>query len=83
MVFSSRRSTRSRGGTLAGEGVPSITGASMVLGDRGGDGGGPSSALGTLEPLEEVLGRPVLDPWYRSGERFPSIPTNPQPPPVD
>uniref|UniRef100_A0A2N9GZG4 Aminotransferase-like plant mobile domain-containing protein n=1 Tax=Fagus sylvatica TaxID=28930 RepID=A0A2N9GZG4_FAGSY len=35
----------------------------MVLGDRGGDGGGPSSALGTLEPLEEVLGQPVLDPW--------------------
>ncbi len=30
-----------------------------------------------------MLGRPMLDPWYRSKERFPSILGNPQPPPTD
>ncbi len=29
------------------------------------------------------MGRPTIDPWYRSGERFPSIPASLQPPPAD
>ncbi len=28
------------------------------------------------DPLEEVLSRRTLDPWYESGSLFPSIPAN-------
>ena len=83
MSSSSQRSIRNRGGTLVGEGDPPITGAPAVPRDRGDDGGGSSSGSGSPEPLEEVLGHPMVDLWYRSGERFPSILGNPQPPPVD
>ena len=83
MTSSSRRSARNRGGTLANEGDPSITGTPTAPRDRGDDDGGSSSASGSLEPLEEVLGWPMVDPWYRSGEWFPSISANLQPPLVD
>uniref|UniRef100_A0A2N9H6V3 Aminotransferase-like plant mobile domain-containing protein n=1 Tax=Fagus sylvatica TaxID=28930 RepID=A0A2N9H6V3_FAGSY len=80
MAFSK---ARNRSGTLAGEGDPPITGAPAVPRDRGDDSGDSSSGSGSPEPLEEVLGRPMVDPWYRSREWFPSVPANPQPPPVD
>ena len=83
MASSLRRSMRKRGGTLAGEGDPLIIGALVVPRDRGDDGNGSSSGSESLEPLEEVLGRPMVDPWYRSSERFPSVLANPQLPPVD
>ena len=68
---------RTRGGNLAGEGDPPITGTPMALRDRGDDDGGSSSTSGSPEPLKEVLGQHMVNPWYRSGERFPSIPVNP------
>ena len=83
MAFSSRRPARGHKGTLTGEGDPPTTGAPSEPADRGGNSGGPSSAPMALEPLEEVLGRPMLDLWYRSGGWFPSVPKNPQPPPTD
>ncbi len=83
MASSLRRLVRKRGGTLAGEGDPPIIGAPAVPRDRGDDGSGSSSGSESLEPLKEVLGRPMVDPWYRSSERFPSVPANPQLPPID
>uniref|UniRef100_A0A2N9G5S4 Aminotransferase-like plant mobile domain-containing protein n=1 Tax=Fagus sylvatica TaxID=28930 RepID=A0A2N9G5S4_FAGSY len=66
MASSLRRSTRNHGGTLANEGDLPITGEPKAPGGRGDDGSGSSSALGSLEPFEEVLGRPIVDPWYKS-----------------
>ena len=83
MAYSSWRSARNRGGTLAGEGDPPITSAQAALRDRGDDDSNSNSGSGSPKPLDEVLGQPMVDLWYRSGERFPSIPANPQLPPVD
>ena len=83
MASSSRRSARRRRGTLAGEGDPPITGKATAPGGRGDNSGNSSSDSESPEPFEEVLGRHTVDPWYRSNERFPSIPTNPPPSPVD
>ena len=58
---------------------PPVTGEAAVPEDRenSGDDGSSSSGSGPPESLEEVLSRPTVDPWYRSSERFPSIPTDP------
>jgi hypothetical protein len=32
--------------------------------------------LAGLDPLEKLLARPTLNPWYESGSLFPSIPTD-------
>ena len=83
MASSSRRSTKGRGGTFSGKGGPSV--ASEAAARRGSEDNSDSSGsgLGSPEPLEDILGRPTINPWYRSGERFPSVPTNLQPPPAD
>uniref|UniRef100_A0A2N9EV39 Aminotransferase-like plant mobile domain-containing protein n=1 Tax=Fagus sylvatica TaxID=28930 RepID=A0A2N9EV39_FAGSY len=83
MVSSSRRSTRGRGRTFSGEGSPSVVGETAA--PRGSRDNGDSSNSGSAAPesLEEVLVRPIIDPWYRSGERFPSVPVDPQSPPAD
>jgi hypothetical protein len=83
MASSSKKSTKGRGGTFSGKGGPSVAG--KVAAPRGSkDNGGSSSfGLGSPEPLGDILGRPTIDPWYRNGERFPSIPANLQPPPAD
>ncbi len=83
MTSSSRRSTRGRGGTFSDEGGPLVVGEAAVLRGLGDNDDSSSSGLGSPESLEVVLGRPTIDPWYRSGERFPSVPMNLQPPPVD
>ncbi len=83
MAFSSRRSARRHRGTLAGEGDLPVTGEATTPGGRGDNGGNSSSCSESLEPLEEVLGRHTIDPWHKSSERFPSVPANPPPPPVD
>uniref|UniRef100_A0A2N9ED66 Aminotransferase-like plant mobile domain-containing protein n=1 Tax=Fagus sylvatica TaxID=28930 RepID=A0A2N9ED66_FAGSY len=83
MASSSSRSTRGRGETSSGEGGPSVAGKAMVPRDSGDNGGSSSSDLGSLEPLGDILGRPTVDPWYRSGERFPSVPVSLQPPSAD
>jgi hypothetical protein len=83
MAFSSRRSARRHRGTLAGEGDLPVTDEATTPGGRGDNGGNSSSCSESLEPLEEVLGRHTIDPWHKSSERFPSVPANPPPPPVD
>ena len=76
MTSSSKRSTRGRGGTFSGEGGLSVTGEAMVPRGSEDSGNSSSSGSGSPESLEEVLGRPTVDPWYRSGERFPSVPAS-------
>uniref|UniRef100_A0A2N9G9C9 Aminotransferase-like plant mobile domain-containing protein n=1 Tax=Fagus sylvatica TaxID=28930 RepID=A0A2N9G9C9_FAGSY len=83
MASSSKRSTRGRGGTFFGKGGPSVVGEAAA--PRGSKDNSNSSGfgLGSPEPLGDILGRPTIDPWYRSGERFPSVPASLQPPSVD
>ena len=74
-----------RRGTLSGERDPPVIGEAAVPEDRENSGDGGSSSFGS-EPIghiEEVLGRPTVDPWYRSSERFPSVPADPQPLPMN
>ena len=83
MASSSRRSAKGHGGTFSDEGGPPVTGGAAA--PRGLEDNGDSSSSGSRSPesLEKVLGRPTVDPWYRSGERFPSVSVNPQPPPAN
>jgi hypothetical protein len=83
MASSSRKSTKGRVGTFSGKGGHFV--ASKVAAPRGsGDNSDSSSSgLGSPEPLGDILGRPTIDPWYRSGERFASIPASLQPPLAD
>ena len=83
MDSSSKRPTRGRGGTFSGEGGPSVAGGSAAPKGSEDNGGSFGSDLGSPEPLGDILGRPTIHPWYRSGERFPSIPASLQPPPAD
>ena len=82
MASSSKRSRRGRGGTFSGEGGPSTAGGTVARGSEG-NSGSSDSVLGSLEPHGDILGRPTMDPWYRSSERFPSVLASLQPPPVD
>ena len=82
MAFSSRRPTRGRWGTSSGKGGPSVAGGMAARGLED-NSGSFDSVLGSPEPLRDILGRPTIDPWYRSGERFPSVPASLQPPPAD
>ncbi len=74
---------RGCGGTFSGEGGPPVGAEAAAPRGLGDNGDSSSSSSGSPESLEEVLGRPTIDPWYRSGERFPSVPVNLQPPPAD
>ena len=82
MATSSKRTRRGRGGTFSGEGGSSVAGgAAARVSEDNSDSS--SSGLRSPEPLGDILGRPIVDPWYRSGERFPSVPASLQPPPAD
>uniref|UniRef100_A0A2N9I2V0 Aminotransferase-like plant mobile domain-containing protein n=1 Tax=Fagus sylvatica TaxID=28930 RepID=A0A2N9I2V0_FAGSY len=59
-----------------------LVGARVPRGSEDGSSGS-DSVLGSPEPHGDVLGRPTVDPWYRSSERFPSVPASLQPPPAD
>jgi hypothetical protein len=83
MAFSSRRSTKGRGGTFFGKRGPPVTGEAAAPRGLGDNDDSSNSGSRLPKSLEEVLGRPTVDPWYRSDERFPSVPVNPQPPPAD
>ena len=50
----------------------------MVASEEEGSGTQSDSdtTLAGLEPLEELLARPTLNPWYKSGSLFPSIPAD-------
>ena len=71
------------GRAFSGEKGPPVTGEAVAPGDLGDNGDSFSSGSRLPESLEEVLDRPTIDPWYRSVERFLSVPVNPQPPPSD
>jgi hypothetical protein len=77
MASSSKKPMKGRGGSSAGKG------GVRTPRDPEADGSSSESVLGSPEPHGDILGRPILDPWYRSSERFPSIPAGLQPPPAD
>uniref|UniRef100_A0A2N9EFT5 Aminotransferase-like plant mobile domain-containing protein n=1 Tax=Fagus sylvatica TaxID=28930 RepID=A0A2N9EFT5_FAGSY len=83
MVSSSKKPAKGRGGSSSGKGGPSIAGGARTPRDPGDNSSSSDSVLGSPESHGDVLGRPTVDPWYRSGERFPSVPTSLQPPPPD
>uniref|UniRef100_A0A2N9IMU7 Aminotransferase-like plant mobile domain-containing protein n=1 Tax=Fagus sylvatica TaxID=28930 RepID=A0A2N9IMU7_FAGSY len=72
---------KGRGGSSSGKG--GSPGGARVPRGSGDDSSGSDSILGSPEPHGDILGRPTVDPWYRSGERFPSVPASLQPPPPD
>uniref|UniRef100_A0A2N9H9H2 Aminotransferase-like plant mobile domain-containing protein n=1 Tax=Fagus sylvatica TaxID=28930 RepID=A0A2N9H9H2_FAGSY len=71
---------KGRGGSSSGKG--GSPGGARVPRGSGDDSSGSDSILGSPEPHGDILGRPTVDPWYRSGERFPSVPASLQPPPA-
>uniref|UniRef100_A0A2N9GHJ1 Aminotransferase-like plant mobile domain-containing protein n=1 Tax=Fagus sylvatica TaxID=28930 RepID=A0A2N9GHJ1_FAGSY len=77
MASSSKKPMKGRGGSSAGKG------GVRTPRDPEADGSSSESVLGSPEPHGDILGRPILDPWYRSSERFPSVPAGLQPPPAD
>jgi hypothetical protein len=81
MASSPKKKMKGRGGSSSGKGG-SPGGARMPRGS-GDNSSGSDSILGSPEPHDDILGRPTVDPWYRSGERFPSVPASLQPPPAD
>uniref|UniRef100_A0A2N9H2I7 Aminotransferase-like plant mobile domain-containing protein n=1 Tax=Fagus sylvatica TaxID=28930 RepID=A0A2N9H2I7_FAGSY len=81
MASSSKKPVKGRGGSSSGKGGTS--GGRRVPRGSEDDSSGSDSVLGSPEPHGDVLGRPTMDLWYRSGERFPSVPSSLQPPPAD
>ena len=82
MASSLKRTRRGGGGTFSGEGGSSIArGAAARVAEDSSDSSGSGSR--SPEPLGDILGRPTVDPWYRSGERIPSVPASLQPPLAD
>uniref|UniRef100_A0A2N9GTA7 Aminotransferase-like plant mobile domain-containing protein n=1 Tax=Fagus sylvatica TaxID=28930 RepID=A0A2N9GTA7_FAGSY len=81
MASSSKKKMKGRGGSSSGKG--GSPGGARVPRGSGDDSSGSDSILGSPEPHGDILGRPTVDPWYRSGERFPSVPASLQPPPPD
>uniref|UniRef100_A0A2N9FRU8 Aminotransferase-like plant mobile domain-containing protein n=1 Tax=Fagus sylvatica TaxID=28930 RepID=A0A2N9FRU8_FAGSY len=77
MASSSMKPVKARGGSSSSKGD--------VRTSRGPEDNDSSSdsVLGSPEPHGDILGQPILDPWYRSSERFPFISASLQPPPVD
>ena len=83
MASSSRKSARKRKKILFGERDPLISGKAAMPREGDDDGGDSSSSSEPTGSVEDVLGRPTVDPWYKSSDRFPSVPANPQPPSAD
>ena len=68
--------------TFSGEGGSSVaSGAAAKVSKGNSDSSGSSSR--SVAPLRDILGRPTVDPWYRSGERFPFVPASLQLPSAD
>ena len=83
MASSSKKPAKGRGGSSSGKGGPSIAGGARTPRDPGDNNSSSDSVLGSPESHGDVLGQPTVDPWYRSSERFPSVPASLQPPPAD
>ena len=75
MASSLKRTRRGSGGTFSGEGGSSVARGAAA---RAAEDSGDSSGLGSRSPetLGDILGQPTIDPWYRNGERFPSVPAS-------
>jgi hypothetical protein len=81
MASSSKKAAKGHEGSSSGKrGTSGGARAPRGLEDNSS---GSDSVLGSPEPHGDVLGRPTMDPWYRSSERFPSVPASLQPPPAD
>ena len=83
MVSSSKKPVKGRGGSSSSKGGPSVAGGVRTPRGPEDDGSSSDSVLGSPEPHGDILGRPILDPWYRSSERFPSVSASLQPPQAD
>ena len=83
MASSSRKSARRRRKTFFGEGDPPISSEAAMPRSGEDDGGSSSPGSEPMRAVDEVLGQPTVDPWYKSSDRFPSMPVNPQPPPAE
>uniref|UniRef100_A0A2N9GXZ3 Aminotransferase-like plant mobile domain-containing protein n=2 Tax=Fagus sylvatica TaxID=28930 RepID=A0A2N9GXZ3_FAGSY len=83
MASSSKKPAKGRGGSSSGKGGSSIAGGARTPRDPEDNGSSSDSVLGSPESHGDILGRPTVDPWYRSGERFPSVPASLQPPSAD
>uniref|UniRef100_A0A2N9GXU8 Aminotransferase-like plant mobile domain-containing protein n=1 Tax=Fagus sylvatica TaxID=28930 RepID=A0A2N9GXU8_FAGSY len=83
MASSSKKPARGRGGSSSGKGGSSTAGGARTPRGSEDNGSSSDSILGSPEPHGDILGQPTVDPWYRSGERFPSVPASLQPPPPD
>jgi hypothetical protein len=82
MASSSKRTRRGSGGAFSGGGGSSAAhGVTARMAEDSSDSF--SSGSKSPEPLGDILSRPTVDPWYRSGERFPSVPASLQPPPAN
>ena len=67
------------------ENPPTTEAQPMVASEEEGSGTQSDSdtTLAGLEPLEELLAHPTLNPWYKNGSLFPSIPADVRLPLVD
>ena len=83
MASSSKKTARGRGGSSSDNGGSSTAGGARMPRGPEDNGSSSDSVLGSPKPHGDILGRPAVDPWYRSGERFPSVPASLQPPPSD
>ena len=83
MVSSSKKPVKGCGGSSSSKGGPSVAGGVRTPRGPEDDGSSSDSVLGSPEPHGDILGRPTVDPWYRSSERFPSVPASLQLPPLD
>ena len=83
MVSSSKKPVKGCGGSSSSKGGPSVAGGVRTPRGPEDDGSSSNSVLGSPEPHGDILGRPILDLWYRSSERFPSVSASLQPSPAD
>ena len=83
MASSSKKPVKGRGGSSSGKGSPPVAGGVRTPRGPEDDGSSSNSVLGSPEPHGDILGRPILDPWYISSGRFPSVSASLQPPSAD
>ena len=84
MASSSKTPAKTRGASSMGEEHPSPEAAPPLMAPEETE----SDTHSDSDPIpagsgssEEILARPILDPWYESGKMFPSVSAEVQPPP--
>uniref|UniRef100_A0A2N9GEA6 Aminotransferase-like plant mobile domain-containing protein n=1 Tax=Fagus sylvatica TaxID=28930 RepID=A0A2N9GEA6_FAGSY len=84
MASSSKTPAKTRGASSMGEEHPNPEAAPPLMApeetesDSHSDSDPVPAGTGSSE---EILARPILDPWYESGKMFPSVPAEAQPSP--